>query len=952
MVPFLKQASRYFHAQGNVEQKCFIFPNRRARSFFSKYLGEEVAAAGKAMAAPLMTTMNDFFYSVQKSVPTDRVQLMLELYDQYKALNPQAESLDDFIFWGDVLLSDFDDVDKYLVNPEHLFTNVADLRSIQDTYSYLSENQLNAINRFLDHFRGGGELTVNLDSDDDYKARFLKIWDLLLPLYRNFGKALSEKGLAYEGQVYRTLAERVQEQPVVDILSELHPEIRHYVFIGLNALNECEKRVMSKMRDAGIASFCWDWSSPEIKAGHNRSSFFLSDNVARFPQAFKLDTEGLGRPEINVLSVPSSVGQAKQIPPILERFRGGGRVPDIETAIVLADENQLIPVLNSIPADIGQLNVTMGYPMGASELWSLMNDVAALQLHLRCKDGQWMFYHKQVWAIFSNSVFKSVLSDSGRDTVARVKASVKYYIPMEELGGDPVMELIFRPAVKDPGARDSAQVREIEQYQLSLVAGVAPLLSQVEDMALEIDFARDYHLAVKRLSRHDLPVMPATYFRLLNQLVGGMAVPFLGEPLRGLQIMGPLETRALDFRNIIILGCNEGVFPRRNVSSSFIPPELRKGFGLPTYEYQDAVWAYYYYRMIQRADNVWMLMDSRTEGVRSGEESRYIKQLEMDFGFNVKRHVVMAPMQKTDESDSIPKTREHIDQLHQHHLSASALQNYLSCPAKFYYGSVCRLTEDEEVAESLDAGMLGKVFHKSMELLYGGRKTITRAYLESARKDDAALRKLVSSLIMDELHTFEIVGRNLIFLDVVCRYVTKAMERDLELMDRCGVDEFRMFGVEKYMEDDIDGYRFVGIIDRLDSFTEGELRVVDYKTGKVTDQDFLIDGNNAAQVVDALFGQDNSKRPKIALQLYLYDRFISKNGELSHGKRIVNSIYQTSRLFVNEVENVSLNETFCNLMDERLSELLKQISDTGEPWRRTPDTRTCEWCDFKMICGR
>lgn len=951
MVPFLKQASRYFYALGDMEHTCFIFPNRRAKSFFSKYLGEEVAATGKAMAAPLMTTMNDFFYSVRKVVPTDRVQLLLELYEQYRALNNKAESLDDFIFWGDVLLSDFDDIDKYLVNPEHLFTNVADLRSIQDTYSYLSENQLNAINRFLDHFRGGGELTVNLGSEDDYKARFLHIWDLLLPLYKAFGKALSEKGLAYEGQVYRALAEHVAEEPVVDILGDALPGIRHYVFIGLNALNECEKRVMTKMRDAGIASFCWDWSSPEIKAGHNRSALFLSDNVARFPQAFDLDFDGLRRPEINVLSVPSSVGQAKQIPSILGRFRADGSIPGIETAIVLADENQLIPVLNSIPEDITQLNVTMGYPMGASEFWSLMNDVAALQLHLRCNDGHWMFYHRQVWAIFSNSVFKSVLSDAGKEVVGNVKASAKYYIPMEELCGDPVLELIFRPAVKDPGAQDPGQVRAIEDYQLSLTAGIASLLSQVDDMALEIDFARDFHMSVKRLSRHVLPVMPATYFRLLNQLVGGAAVPFLGEPLRGLQIMGPLETRALDFNNIIILGCNEGVFPRRNVSSSFIPPELRKGFGLPTYEYQDAVWAYYFYRMIQRAGSVWMLMDSRTEGVRSGEESRYVKQLEMDFGFKVNRYVVSAPIEKNVEPDFITKTQEHIDILHGHHLSASALQNYLSCPAKFYYGSVCRLTEDEEVVESLDAGMLGSVFHKAMELLYGKPGTKTRAYLESVKKDSAALRELVSKLIKEQLHTFEIVGRNIIFLDVVCRYVVKAIERDLELMDRYHVDEFVLHGTEKFKDEVIDGYHFVGIIDRLDSFAPGELRVVDYKTGKVTDQDFLIDESNAAQVVDALFGPDNSKRPKIALQLYLYDRFMAKD-RLSAGRTIVNSIYQTSRLFVKEVENVSLNGTFCRLMDERLSGLLKQISDTEEPWRRTADTKTCEWCNFKMICGR
>ena len=951
MTPFLKQVARHYYALGNVEQFCFIFPNRRAKSFFSKYLGEEVAASGHPCVAPSMTTMNDFFYLVQGVGGADRVSLLLELYNCYRDLNPKAEPLDDFIFWGDVLLADFDDVDKYLVNPDHLFTNIADFKGLQDAYSYLSETQLDAINRFVDHFRGGGELTVDLGSEKDYKARFLRIWDILLPLYHNFGAALSAKGLNYEGQVYRALAGRLSDESVKDILSEAMPGVGHYVFVGLNALNECEKRVMSKMRDAGIADFCWDWSSPEIRNEHNRSSLFLSDNTAMFPQAFKLDPEGLHKPSVNVLSVPSSIGQAKQIPAILDSLRRDGGVPGIDTAIVLPDENLLIPVLNSIPEDISDLNVTMGYPMGGSEFWSLMNDVAALQQHIRFKDGKWMFYHRQVWAIFSNSVFKSLLSEAGKEAVQRVRRSARYYIDASDLTGDPVMELIFRPAVKDPASMDPEQIRSIERYQLSLISGIAPLLSEVEDMALEIDFAKDYHIAIKRLGCHELPVLPATYFRLLGQIVGGASVPFIGEPLKGLQIMGPLETRALDFRNIIILSCNEGVFPHRSVSSSFVPPELRKGFGLPTYEYQDAVWAYYFYRMIQRADNVWMLMDSRSEGVRSGEESRYIKQLEMDFGFKLKRYVVSAPIGKNSEADFIPKTQEHIDKLLAGHLSASALQNYLSCPAKFYYGSVCKLGEEEEVAESLDAGMLGKVFHKTMEVLYSGRDTVSRSYLESLVKDQASLRTKVEGFIKEQLHTFEIVGRNIIFLDLVCRYVTKALERDLELLDRYRTDSFRIWGLEKYEKDVIDGYEFIGFIDRLDSFSPGELRVVDYKTGKVTDQDFIINEDNAQQVVDALFGPDNAKRPKIALQLYLYDRFVSKS-RLAEGKTIVNSIYQTSRLFVSEVENVSLNAKFCDLMKERLSGLLSELSDTEVPWTRTNDRETCKWCDFKMICGR
>ena len=952
MTPFLKQVARHYYALGNVEQLCFIFPNRRAKSFFSKYLGEEVAASGHPCVAPSMTTMNDFFYLVQGVGGADRVSLLLELYNCYRDLNPKAEPLDDFIFWGDVLLADFDDVDKYLVNPDHLFTNIADFKGLQDAYSYLSETQLDAINRFVDHFRGGGELTVDLGSEKDYKARFLRIWDILLPLYHNFGAALSAKGLNYEGQVYRALAGRLSDESVKDILSEAMPGVGHYVFVGLNALNECEKRVMSKMRDAGIADFCWDWSSPEIRNEHNRSSLFLSDNTAMFPQAFKLDPEGLHKPSVNVLSVPSSIGQAKQIPAILDSLRRDGGVPGIDTAIVLPDENLLIPVLNTIPADISQFNVTMGYPMGGSEFWNLMNDVAAMQMHLRSHGGKWMVYHKQVRAILSNSIMKSILSDKARDVLKSAMSSGRCYIPLTDLSGDTVLDLVFSPAVKDPSSTDSAQIAGIGGYLAALVIGLAPLIGAVPDMTLELDFAKVYHTAITRLTRYGLPVLPATYFRLLNQMVGTASVPFHGEPLNGLQIMGPLETRALDFDNLVILGCNEGVFPRKSVSSSFIPPELRKGFGLPTYEYQDSVWAYYFYRLVQRATNVWLIMDSRSEGTRSGEESRYIKQLELDFGFEVNRYVVSVPIEPSKGDEAIPKTAEHVDALKKWHLSASALQNYLNCPAQFYFRSVLRLKDEGEAEDSLDAGTLGNVFHKMMENIFKPFTVVKKEDLAGILKDDKAIRSQVERLIMDELHTFEIAGRNIIFRDIICKYVRKVLESDIKLLDTGGLTEFEILGVERPMDMMVDGYKFVGKLDRIDRFFPGETRVVDYKTGRVTDEDFIIDGANAEKVVDALFGKDNAKRPKIAIQLYLYDRFVSCSKEFA-GTDIVNTIYQPSRLFVRDVENISLNERFCDLMKERLSTLLEEISNTSEPWRKTNDTEhTCKYCDFKMICGR
>ena len=952
MTPFLKQTAAHYYAQGNPESTCFIFPNRRSAAFFKKFLRDLVAQDPGAVpfTAPAMVTIGDFFYKVAGKKATDRVVLLLALYEEYRKLYPKAETLDEFIFWGDTLLSDFDDIDKYLAAPDQILRNVADFKNMADNYSHLSETQAEAIKRFLGHFREGGSLSVEMENDGSYKARFLRIWDILGPLYRNFNASLDASGHCYEGKVYRSLAESLDTTPAVDLLSKAFPDTSRYVFVGLNALNECERRLLGKMRDAGVAEFCWDYSSEMIRDPRNKSSFFMSRNVTDFPAAFKPDPEGLPETEFNTLSVPSGVGQAKALASLL------GPAPGIETAVVLPDEKMLIPVINSIPPEVTSLNVTMGYPMDGSELWSLVREACAMQSHMRLKDGKWHFYHRQVWGVFSNGVLKSVLGEQGRGIVENIKKGVKYYVCEDEFKGDPVLESIFRPVVKDAADNSGSAVDAICGWLQDMLRTVAPLLGAggeegSDDRSVEMDFARELYLLVGRLAAIRPQVLPATCFKLISRLAAGLSVPFRGEPLRGLQIMGPLETRALDFDNIVILNCNEGMFPRRSVSSSFIPPELRKGFGLPTYEYQDAVWAYYFYRLIQRASKVWMVFDSRPDGLKGGEQSRYIRQLEMHFGVPVRSYVVSAPIGGNEIADSIPKTDEDIKALKEGYLSASALQSYLACPAKFYYHSVCRLRADDEVSESLDAGMIGNVFHKTMESLYRNRRRVTRADLEAIIKGKDAIRDKVRELIMDELHTFEITGRTLIFEDVVCSYVHKALGRDLELLDAYGSDSFEILGLELGCHGEIGGYKFYGIIDRLDSFAPGEVRVVDYKTGKVTDQDFLIDEDNAESVVDALFGPDNSKRPKIALQLYLYDLFAG-DLEAVKGKSIVNSIYQTSRLFVTGVENAPLSSKFCALTSERLAELLETIGDTSVPWQRTPDTRTCEYCDFKMICGR
>lgn len=972
MVPFLKQVAQYYYAAGKAENRCFIFPNRRSIAFFRKYLAEALVTSGTdvPMMMPRMLTVNDFFYKVSNVASADKVRLLLYLYGCYSKLNPSAEPLDEFVFWGDVILGDFNDVDKYLADPKQLFTNVADLKEIQDDYSYLTDTQRAAIEGFVKHFNGlSSKLTVDLNSDDPaVKQRFLQIWNILYTLYNDFNAALKEDGLAYEGMVYRGVADRLDVESVEQMLNPIFGDELIFVFVGLNTLNECEKKLLRKLKGASRAEFCWDYVGEMIRDPQNRSSLFMSENVKEFPQVAGWKEESMDVPAINVVNVSSAVGQAKRLSDIL------GTVEDWnDCAVVLPDENLLVPVLNSIPPQVTDINVTMGLPMKGSVIYTLMETIASIQLHMSYRRERWHFYHKQVWDLFSNPLFRNASDEKTEQIISSVKTAAKYYIPQEDLSGTPLLDAIFRPVIKDQKSKEGTQVQAFAEYQQAVITTIAPSAAADPQLALELEYAKEYYKGINVLldSLSGMEILPLTYIRLLDQLLAMMSVPFRGEPLKGLQIMGPLETRALDFSNIIIMSANEGVFPRRSVSSSFVPSELRKAFGLPTYEFQDAIWAYYFYRMISRAENVWMLVDSRTDGLKSGEESRYIRQLEYHFGVPLKKYSVQAECMKTSPVSEIVKTEDDIAAIKAKVLSATALQNYIACPAKFYYSTIRKLSKEDEVSESLDAGMFGTIFHEVMQSLYTSEEAmspdfsfdgatgvgnamryVTRAHIDSWLHREEDIMAKVCALIQRELNTVEVTGRNLVVMDVIVRYVIKTLESDKELLENAGKDSFEILGRELEVKGKFHGFSFKGFIDRLDAFGPDEVRVVDYKTGRVLDEDIFIDDDNAQKIAKSIFDPETKQRPKIAFQFYIYDMLMQGRKEIE-GKKLYNCVYSTSRLFSTLPEAVPLNPLFYEEVSALLKETLDKMCDPTVNFTRTSDEEhVCKYCDFKMICGR
>lgn len=958
MTPFLKQVARHYCADGNnggisLERRIFVLPGHRAVVFFRKYLSECIKESGSSpMIAPQMLSVEEFFSTLSGGNCADKLTLILHLYDCYSELCAEdgikCESLDEFLFWGEVILNDFNDVDKYLINARDIFRNVSDLKDLSDDLSYLTENQEKAIRAFLGHFEKTGE----------YKIRFARLWNLLGRLYEAFNERLDKEGLFYEGRLYRTLAAEVSSAGAEDMLSHAFPDACSIVFCGLNVLCECEKKILHGLKNAGLAEFCWDFNNDWIRDTHNKSSLFLSENILSFGNAFEQDacTE---HPEIEVISVPSGVGQTK----LLSSLLSAPDVPvDERTAIVLPDETLLQPMLNSIPSEVEKVNVTMGFSMAGSSFYSLMSDIAHLQLRLRRKEDGFYFYHRFFSDIVNNNVFAALLDERGKEIVNNVRKARNYYISEDVFKGSGLLELVFVPAVTDLSSNESSQIYAIENYQLGILEYIGRKIASDErlktEFSLELDFAMEYVKSINLLSSKELKILPATYFSLLDGSLKSKSVPIKGEPLTGLQIMGPLETRALDFERLFILSCNDGVFPRTEVGASFIPPLLRRGFGLPGYEYQDAVWAYYFYRMIQRPSKVTLLLDSRTEGLRSGEESRYVKQLQYHFGASIKRSSANSNPSYVSDDGCVKKTREHLDIIHSKELSPTSLKTYLACSLQFYYSFVLGLKAEEQVEENMDAGIIGNVYHHVMEKLYSGRPDgiITRQYLMGLLSDETGLKEKVYAEAEKEMHCDTITGRDIVFCTMICKYVSRTIECDLGFMDRGKVDSFRVLALERTYHGTFGAFRFKGTVDRLDSFAPGTVRLVDYKTGKVLDEDTEISDSNAVRLAEKIFSPNtkDGDRPKIALQFFLYDMILGQQG-VTEDSIVSNAVYSTRSILSEMPVNVVKNNSFCAEMENQLQGCLDEIDNLEVPFRRKKEEfedKTCEWCDFKNICGR
>ena len=956
MKPFLYKVADafYAHYENNLYDHTFIFPNRRAGIFFQKHLA---AIANQPLFSPRVITIQEFFESLSNYQLADSIELLVILYQQYNTIKPDSESFDEFLYWGEMLLSDFSDIDKHLADAEQLFRNIHNLKAMEDDAAYLTPEQIEAIQQFWTHFQPW--------EGNETKTQFLETWEILHDLYLGFRKALHEKGVAYEGMLFRDAHERIKAG--VDDL----PQMDNLVFVGLNALTPAETKVMYQLKERNIADFYWDYESPIIRDHKNRASYWINDNLELFPSQLTLAPNPATDPtDIRLIGVPSGVGQAKVSHQLLQELIEEKSISadneGLNTAIVLADEQLLLPVLYSIPEEVDKINVTMGYSLQHSSIASFISAIATLQNNARKTGGKMGVYYKFILALLNHPLTALVERQAADQLKHYIQSRNRVLLTEEELHTTPFFQSIF--TVVD-------HWQEAAPYLQNILSTLYQHLNKEEETTdddlhrsratdLESEFIVRYYQTITRLQESlseqpDLAV--ETYFKLLRQLSQSISVNFSGEPLSGLQVMGILETRALDFENLIILSMNEGTFPLKNPTNSFIPYTLRKAFDLPTYEHQDSTYAYHFYRMIQRSKRVYMLYDTRTEEMQTGEVSRYFHQMKYlyDPHFNITEQTVHYNVSAPEVAPiTVVKSEQVMAKLNRYraggdkNLSASNLNSYINCPLRFYFSAVEGLSEEDEVTESVESSVFGTIYHAVMQQLYDRHKgqIVQPDTLNALIKDHKQLTRMIEEQFSK--HQFKeeagkirpLTGYYYLVGEVLRDLIEQTLQHDLQLTPFRYIGSEYEFNTQHRVNDQLT-VNVKGSIDRIDESND-ITRIIDYKSGK---------GELRFTSIEQLFDNSRNNRPYQILQVLFYSLFY-RRGETAiapavyYLRNIFDENYSSGIMYdkhpVNDV-SIILDE-----FEEQLNEVITELFDPDIPFAQTENEDNCTWCPFKEICRR
>ena len=959
MESFLKlvAADLYKHTEGNLAHTAVVFPNKRAGLFFNEYLAQE---SESPIWSPAYVSISELFRSLSPWEVGDPVKLVCELYKIFRRETQSTETLDDFYFWGEMLISDFDDADKNKVDTDKLFSNLQDLRNIMDDYTFIDDEQEEAIRQFFQNF--------SIERRTALKERFISLWDVLGNIYKGFRESLASQNIAYEGMMYRHVIEHLD----VDKLP-----YEKYVFVGFNVLNKVEHTLFTQLKDAGKAVFYWDYDEFYMKENRqavtHEAGEFIRRNLRDFPSPLSGELfKNLSKPkEVHYIASSTENAQARYLP---QWIRNNLTTPEKETAVVLCNEALLQPVLHSLPAEVKHVNITMGFPLSQTPVYSFL--IALLELHthgFNFKSGRYTF---QSVVTLLKHPYTRQLTGQAELLEKELTRNNRFYPLPGELGKDEFLTRLFTPLSGNLNLciRLSETLQQVASIYQANTSGTedTDAFNQLYRESLFKAYTTINRFRTL-IEEDELTVQSETFRRLLVKVLSATNIPFHGEPAIGMQVMGVLETRNLDFRHLVLLSVNEGQLPKSGGDSSFIPYNLRKAFGMTTIEHKIAVYAYYFYRLLQRAERITLMYNTSSDGLNRGEWSRFMLQFLIEWPHPITRQFLEAGQSPQGTSSiTVEKTPDVMRRMQslfdvranpKAKFSPSALNYYLDCPLKFYYRYVAGLSAPDEVSAEIDSATFGSIFHYAAEHIYKDLtthgKVINKEALETLLRNevklqdyvDTAFKKLFFNVPQNEKPEYN--GVQLINSAVIARYLKQLLQNDLRYAP------FTFIASEMEVDEPIDiqtpkgviKSRIGGIIDRMDS-KDGTLRIVDYKTGGDAD---------TPPHVESLFIPDK-KRSNYVFQTFLYAAIMCRKQPtmkiapaLLYIHRAATETYSPviqmgePRKPKEAVEDFSKYEKEYR---ERLQGLLEEIFNPEKSFTQTEIIEKCTYCDFKALCKR
>lgn len=959
MESFLKlvAADLYKHTEGNLAHTAVVFPNKRAGLFFNEYLAQE---SDSPIWSPAYVSISELFRSLSPWEVGDPVKLVCELYKIFRRETQSTETLDDFYFWGEMLISDFDDADKNRVDTDKLFSNLQDLRNIMDDYTFIDDEQEEAIRQFFQNF--------SIERRTALKERFISLWNVLGNIYKGFRESLASQNIAYEGMMYRHVIEHLD----VDKLP-----YEKYIFVGFNVLNKVEHTLFTQLKDAGKAVFYWDYDEFYMKENRqavtHEAGEFIRRNLRDFPSPLSGELfKNLSKPkEVHYIASSTENAQARYLP---QWIRNNLTTPEKETAVVLCNEALLQPVLHSLPAEVKHVNITMGFPLSQTPVYSFL--IALLELHthgFNFKSGRYTF---QSVVTLLKHPYTRQLTGQAELLEKELTRNNRFYPLPGELGKDEFLTRLFTPLSGNLNLciRLSETLQQVASIYQANTSGTedTDAFNQLYRESLFKAYTTINRFRTL-IEEDELTVQSETFRRLLVKVLSATNIPFHGEPAIGMQVMGVLETRNLDFRHLVLLSVNEGQLPKSGGDSSFIPYNLRKAFGMTTIEHKIAVYAYYFYRLLQRAERITLMYNTSSDGLNRGEWSRFMLQFLIEWPHPITRQFLEAGQSPQGTSPiTVEKTPDVMRRMQslfdvranpKAKFSPSALNYYLDCPLKFYYRYVAGLSAPDEVSAEIDSATFGSIFHYAAEHIYKDLtthgKVINKETLETLLRNevklqdyvDTAFKKLFFNVPQNEKPEYN--GVQLINSAVIARYLKQLLQNDLRYAP------FTFIASEMEVDEPIDiqtpkgviKSHIGGIIDRMDS-KDGTLRIVDYKTGGDAD---------TPPHVESLFIPDK-KRSNYVFQTFLYAAIMCRKQPtmkiapaLLYIHRAATETYSPviqmgePRKPKEAVEDFSKYEKEYR---ERLQGLLEEIFNPEKSFTQTEIIEKCTYCDFKALCKR